>query len=154
MAGKFKVAKNANQSEAHPSGTFQKGGDYALDDAIIRCTVKIGANDEADGYIVRRKGARKFIVSDGTNEGVCTLADTPPYAEDELEEPIPGTGLEDDTFVVVCTRADESEFMASKIDNKFVWDQDNVKYLTNVTAADANTSPPTVQVTAGSPPAE
>jgi hypothetical protein len=41
----------------------------------INVRVKIGGNSEAEGFILRQKGARKFLVYDGTNTGVCTLSD-------------------------------------------------------------------------------
>lgn len=153
MAGKFRIAKTATQA-GQQNGTVLKGGNFEFGAAVIRCVVKVGTNDEADGFIVRRKGARKFIVSDGTNEGVCYLANTPAYEEDEFEDPVPGTGLEDNTFIVVCTRADESTFLASKIDNRFVWDQDNTKYLVSSGAPSTLTTPPTVNVTTDEPEEE
>lgn len=52
------------------------GGDTTLAGNQIKCRVKIGSNAEADGWIIRQKGARKFLVSDGTNTGICILADT------------------------------------------------------------------------------
>lgn len=52
------------------------GGDTALTAPTVSCRVKIGGNAEADGFIIRQKGARKFLVSDGTNTGTCMLADS------------------------------------------------------------------------------
>jgi len=39
------------------------------------CRVKIGTNPEADGSIIRQKGSTKYIVTDGTNTGICALVD-------------------------------------------------------------------------------
>lgn len=50
-------------------------GDTAQAAPTIKAKVKIGSNAAADGFIVRQKGKRKFLVSDGTNTGVCTLVD-------------------------------------------------------------------------------
>ena len=44
---------------------------------VIKCRVKIGDNAEADGYIVRQKGSTKYLVSDGTNTGVCVIVHKP-----------------------------------------------------------------------------
>ena len=51
------------------------GGAYGIAGTQIACQVKIGTNAEAAGYIIRQKGARKFLVTDGVNTGVCVLAD-------------------------------------------------------------------------------
>lgn len=43
------------------------GGNTSLTGAQIKTRVKIGANSEADGYIIRQKGAKKFLVTDATS---------------------------------------------------------------------------------------
>lgn len=131
---KFKTAKSATKGNGYPVGTALPGGDYALSGTQIKLRVKIGANAEADGFIVRQKGAKKFLVSDGSNTGVCTLAD------------LDDASLTANTMTVTCTLADGSTtFRASRITNKFVWDQSDVKYLVGA-AADAGTTPVTVAV--------
>jgi len=43
------------------------GGNTSLTGAQIKTRVKIGSNAEADGYIIRQKGAKKFLVTDATS---------------------------------------------------------------------------------------
>jgi len=43
------------------------GGNTSLTGAQIKTRVKIGSNSEADGYIIRQKGAKKFLVTDATS---------------------------------------------------------------------------------------
>ena len=131
---KFKTAKSATKGNGYPVGTALPGGDYALAGTQIKLRVKIGSNAEADGYIVRQKGAKKFLVSDGSNEGVCTLAN------------LADASLTADTMTVTCTMSDGSTtFKASRLTNKFVWDQSNNKYLVGA-SANAGTTPETVAV--------
>lgn len=40
---------------------------------VVKCRVFI-SGAEADGWIIRQKGASKYLVTDGTNTGVCVLA--------------------------------------------------------------------------------
>ena len=55
-----------------PSGELyfgQVGGDTALasgDNPVTSCRVKIGTVAEAEGYIIRQKGATKYLVADAT----------------------------------------------------------------------------------------
>jgi hypothetical protein len=56
------------------------GGITSQTDRQIDVRVKIlnpagGSFAEADGSIIRQKGTRKFLVTDGTNTGVCMLVD-------------------------------------------------------------------------------
>ena len=56
------------------------GGDDSANDLatlqhpVIKCRVRIVGFSEADGYIIRQKGSTKYLVTDGTNTGVCILA--------------------------------------------------------------------------------
>ena len=129
---KFKTAKRANVG--YPVGTAQVGGDFNLAGDQIVAQVKVGANAANDGFIVRQKGAHKFLVSDGTNVGVCTLANTGTPANNQLS--------------IECTKDDTSTFYASRITNKFVWDFAGNKYRVGA-AADDSTTPETVAVPVG-----
>jgi hypothetical protein len=56
------------------------GGIVTQSDKQIKVRVKIlnpagGSFAEADGSIIRQKGTRKFLVTDGTHVGVCMLVD-------------------------------------------------------------------------------
>jgi hypothetical protein len=49
-------------------------GDTAQAAPTIKAKVKVGSNAAADGFIIRQKGKRKFLVSDASsNIGVCIL---------------------------------------------------------------------------------
>lgn len=79
MGRPLKIQKSATNGQAKQGGTYNVGicgGNTALaGQGQIVVRVKVGSNAEADGYIIRQKGSRKFLVSDGTNEGVCTVVD-------------------------------------------------------------------------------
>lgn len=134
---KFKTAKSATKGNgyANSASTALPGGDTDLTGNQFLVRVKIGTNSEADGYIIKQKGSKKFLVTDGTNTGVCALAN------------LADSSLTANTMTVTCVMADSTAFKASKITNKFVWDQDGNKYLVGV-AADDTTTPETVAVEA------
>jgi hypothetical protein len=76
MGRPIKTAKTAvNTGYQNGEGLGIVGGNTAFVGTQIKCRVKIGNNAEADGYIIRQKGARKYFVTDGTNFGTCALAD-------------------------------------------------------------------------------
>jgi len=76
MARPLKIQKTAIQA-GYPAGQYGiVGGNTTLTGNQVKCRVKIGTAAEADGWIIRQKGARKYLVSDGTNTGHCVLADT------------------------------------------------------------------------------
>ena len=131
---KFKTAKSATVDTGYPVGTAQVGGNTSITGNQIAPEVKVGSNSNATGYIIAQKGIRKFLVNDNAgNEGVCTLANT-------------DTGnLTANTMSIECTYANAATFYASRITNKFVWNQTNDKYLVGTTASTA-TTPATVAV--------
>ena len=99
MGRPLKIQKTNTSGAAKQGGTYNvgvAGGNTALTGAqvVIRC--KIGSNAEADGYIVRQKGSRKYLVSDGSNTGVCTVVDKNDgsLAADEMTitVTVPGSG--------------------------------------------------------------
>ena len=68
------------------------------------CRVKVGSNLEGDGFIIRQKGARKYLVDDGSgNQGICTLADSADGA------------LADNTMTVTVTLDDASTVRMERI---------------------------------------
>jgi len=87
------------------------------DNLNIKARVKIGANSEADGFVVRQKGKHKFLVTDGTNTGICTLDDT-----------VNGSLL-NDTMTVTVTKADSSTHRLASLTNKWGVGFDGTKYL-------------------------
>ena len=48
-------------------------GNIALAGSQIVVRVKVGANAEAVGFIVKQKGSHRYIVSDGVNVGICKM---------------------------------------------------------------------------------
>ena len=88
---------------------------------VVKCRVRIAGFSEADGYIIRQKGATKYLVSDGTNTGVCTLAN-------EAD-----TSLSSGNMNITFTFSDSSATLISKLTNKFMLDYSSppVRYATN-----------------------
>jgi hypothetical protein len=89
----------------------------------ILCLVKIGANAEANGYVIRQKGATKFLVSDGTNTGVCVLANTA------------NGSLAADTMTVTATKADSSTVRLAYMSDNWGRDFSDNQYLLTFNAA-------------------
>jgi hypothetical protein len=121
----------------NPAGYGVVGGDTGISGDQILCRVKIGANAEADGYIIRQKGARKFLVSDGANTGICSLAD------------LIDTALTDDTMTITVTKEDTTTARLAQISNKFGVDFSGTAYLLTfgaASAAPAGSSMPVVTV--------
>jgi len=86
---------------------------------VVKCRVKIGANAEADGWIIRQKGNTKYLVSDGTNTGVCVLVNKAQGA------------LGNNEMNIAFFASDSSEILISKLTNKWAWDYSNVRYAVN-----------------------
>ena len=88
---------------------------------VVKCRVFIAGFSEADGYIIRQKGATKYLVTDGTNTGVCTLAN-------EAD-----TTLTSGNMNITFTFSDSSATLISKLTNKFMLDYSTppVRYATN-----------------------
>lgn len=89
----------------------------------ILCRVKIGSNAEANGYIIRQKGATKFLVSDGTNTGVCALANTNDGS------------LAANTMTVTATKADSSTVRLAYMSDNWGRDFSDNQYLLTFNAA-------------------
>jgi hypothetical protein len=62
---KFRTVKSSTQAVAYNNGTGLKGGLTSFSGNQIQPRVKIGAASEATGSILRAKGSRKFLVTDG-----------------------------------------------------------------------------------------
>ena len=79
MGRPLKIQKTATSGAAKQGGTYNvgvAGGDTSLAGAQINVRCKIGSNAEAEGFIIRQKGSRKFLVEDASaNQGVCTIVD-------------------------------------------------------------------------------
>ena len=86
---------------------------------VVKVRVKITGESEADGYIIRQKGASKYLVSDGTNTGVCVLANKADAA------------LADAEMTVTVTLPDSNEVRLKRFSNKFGLDFSDNRYLLN-----------------------
>ena len=126
MARPLKIAKSSTIDIGFPNdGTSDNGftgngigvvgGDNVSLNVLVR--VKIGANAEADGYILRQKGKRKFLVTDGTNTGICVLADSI------------DTELADDTMTVTVIDDAAATLRLSTITNHWGLDFNETKYV-------------------------
>jgi hypothetical protein len=85
----------------------------------VKCRVKIGANAEADGFIVRQKGATKYLVSDGTNTGICILVNKADGA------------LAANEMNLQLTSGDSTLVNVARLTNKFALDYSNNRYVVN-----------------------
>ena len=98
------------------------GGDTDLSvyaHPVVKIRVKITGQSEADGYIIRQKGATKYLVSDGTNTGVCVLAN------------LADGNLTDATMTVTVTDSGSSEFRLKRFTNRWGLDFSDARYLLN-----------------------
>lgn len=88
---------------------------------VVKCRVFITGASEADGYIIRQKGSIKYLVTDGTNTGVCTLAN---QAEGALTAGNMNISYSDDA---------SSEVLISRLTNHYALDYSTppVRYLAN-----------------------
>jgi len=104
------------------------GGDDSAGDLatatypVVKCRVFITGQSEDDGYIIRQKGATKYLVEDTSgNQGVCVLANEAQGA------------LTEGNMNIAFYAADSSEVLISKLTNKFALDYSTpaVRYATN-----------------------
>jgi hypothetical protein len=85
----------------------------------VKCRVKIGTNAEADGVIIRQKGASKYLVSDGTNTGICFLANKADGA------------LANGEMNIQLTAGDSTLVNIARLTNKYALDYSNIRYVVN-----------------------
>ena len=118
-----------NNPDVTPASAQSEGGYYGVvggdtdlstpNYPVTKVRVYVSGASEADGYIIRQKGSSKFLVSDGTNEGVCILAD-------EAD-----TALTEGNMTVTVTLADSSEVRLKRFTNRWGIDFSNNYYLLN-----------------------
>lgn len=127
MGRPLKIAKSATIDTGYnnPSGYGVVGGDTGVAATQILCQVKIGANPEAAGYIIRQKGNTKYLVTDGVNTGVCVLAD------------LPDGSLTDDTMTVTITKLDTTTARLAKFGDSYGYDFTGTGYYLTFNAAAA-----------------
>lgn len=100
MGRPLKIAKSATIDTGYDNGAGLGvvGGDTGIATTQILCRVKIGANPESDGYIIRQKGSKKYIVTDGTNTGICYLTNEPNGSLSESAMTVSATKLDTTTI--------------------------------------------------------
>lgn len=86
---------------------------------ILKCRVYISGASEADGYIIRQKGATKYLVSDGTNTGVCILADEADGA------------LSEGNMNITFSLDDSTAQRVKRLTNRYILDYSDNRYLAN-----------------------
>lgn len=86
---------------------------------ILKCRVYINGASEADGYIIRQKGATKYLVSDGTNTGVCVLADEADGA------------LSEGNMNITFSLDDSTAQRVKRLTNRYILDYSDNRYLAN-----------------------
>ena len=87
---------------------------------VVKCRVFIsGAGAEADGYIIRQKGSTKYLVTDGTNTGVCTLADEADGA------------LTEGNMNITMSIGDSTATNIARLTNRYALDYSNNRYAIN-----------------------
>lgn len=115
---------NNPEGESNTYGVV--GGNVALAGDQVVCRAKIGSAAEGDGYIVRQKGSRKFLVTVGADTGVCVLVDKDNGSLAAAE------------MTVVATDEDSVAFRLARISNRFGIDFDGVRHVLTFNAADAD----------------
>ncbi len=99
------------------------GGDTDLSTythPVVKVRVKITGESESDGFIVRQKGASKYLVEDASgNTGVCVLANKADAA------------LADGEMTVTVTLPDSNEVRLKRFSNRFGLDFSDNRYLLN-----------------------
>jgi hypothetical protein len=135
MGRPLKTAKLAGKGTGfnNPAGEFNTygvvGGDTAIVGPQIRVRVRIPGQAEADGFIVRQKGRKKFLVEDAAgNRGVCFVAD------------VNNLALAEGDMTVAVTLSDSSVVRLERISNRWGVDFAGGKHLLtfNMPAADVN----------------
>jgi hypothetical protein len=104
---------NTNQYLGVVGGEGNGGGVATATYPVVKCRVHIVGQSEEDGWIVRQKGTRKYLVQGaGSGEqGVCVLAN-------EAQ----GAVAEGNMNISFALDADSSEVLISKLTNKYAYD--------------------------------
>ena len=104
---------NATQYAGVVGGEGNGGGVATTAYPVVKCRVFIAGQSEEDGWIVRQKGTRKYLVEGASSgaQGVCVLANE---AQGALS-----SGNMNISFAL---DADSSEVLISKLSNKYAYD--------------------------------
>lgn len=135
MGRPLKITKaSATVDTGFPSASVGVvGGNTAQSGNQIQIRAYPAGGSEGDGYIIRQKGAAKFLVNVGGTEGVVTLVNTA------------DGGLSAGEGTISLIKADSTTVRAKRISSKFAIDFSDNKYLVGPTATNA-TDPDTVRV--------
>ena len=99
------------------------GGEDTLstyDFPTLKVRVRIAGQSEADGWIIRQKGASKYLVEDASaNQGVCVLANSADAA------------LAEGTMTITAQDSGSTEFRIKRMSNKYALDFSDNRYLIN-----------------------
>jgi len=101
-----------------------------LANPVVSVRVKITGESESDGFIVRQKGSRKYLVEDGSgNVGICFLAD------------VADAALSDGEMTITVFTSDSSAIRLKKLTNKYATDWlDNVYFVNMFQGVDGETA--------------
>jgi hypothetical protein len=103
---------NADQYLGVVGGVGNGGGVATAAYPVVKCRVRITGQSEADGFILRQKGTRKYLVQDTAgNQGVCVLAN-------EAQGALTAGNMN----ISYSLDADSSEVLISKLTNKYAYD--------------------------------
>jgi hypothetical protein len=100
------------------------GGNVSLNHNQIVCRAKVGDNAEGDGFIVRQKGSKKYLVNVNGNVGPCFLVDKDNGSLDANEMTVTAT---DDSSV---------SFRLARFSNRWGIDFEGNSYIVTFNAAD------------------
>jgi len=119
MGRPLKIAKSStvDTGYSNPSGYGVVGGDTNTAVNQIACRVNITGSTETTGFIVRQKGATKFLVTDSFgNTGICSLAN------------LPNGSLTANTMTVTATLGDATTVLLASLSDHYGYDFNNNGY--------------------------
>lgn len=100
------------------SGTAEAGPNAG--NPVVSVRVYISGQSEDNGFILRQKGSRQYLVQDGSgNVGVCTLTDE---ADSSLTE---------GSMTITVYPGDSTAVRLKKLTNKWCLDWSNNRYFVN-----------------------
>ena len=104
---------NSTQFAGVVGGEGNGGGVATATYPVVKCRVFIAGQSEEDGWIVRQKGTRKYLVEGASSgvQGVCILAN-------EAQGALTSGNMN----ISYSLDADSSEVLISKLTNKYAYD--------------------------------
>jgi hypothetical protein len=104
---------NATQFAGVVGGVGDGGGVATATYPVVKCRVFITGQSEEDGFIIRQKGTRKYLVEGASSgiQGICVLAN---QAASSLTA--------GNMNISYSLDADSSEVLISKLTNKYAYD--------------------------------